>query len=24
MLVAFSPIHDYASLYALEVVDESN
>jgi Malectin domain len=22
--VAFSPIHDYASLYALEVVDESN
>lgn len=24
LLVSFSPIHDYASLYALEVVDESN
>jgi hypothetical protein len=24
LLVSFSPIHDYASLYALEVIDESN
>jgi len=24
LLVSFSPVHDYASLYALEVVDESN
>ncbi|HLK21947.1 MAG TPA: malectin domain-containing carbohydrate-binding protein [Bryobacteraceae bacterium] len=24
LLVSFSPIHDYASLYALEVVDETN
>jgi len=24
LLVNFSPVHDYASLYALEVVDESN
>lgn len=24
LLVAFSPVHDYASLYALEVVDETN
>jgi hypothetical protein len=24
LLVSFSPVHDYASLYALEVIDESN
>jgi Malectin domain len=24
LLVSFSPIHDYASLYAMEVIDESN
>jgi Malectin domain len=24
LLVSFAPIHDYASLYALEVIDESN
>ncbi len=24
LLISFSPIHDYASLYALEVIDESN
>lgn len=24
LLVSFSPVHDYASLYAIEVVDESN
>jgi len=24
LLVSFAPIHDYASLYALEVLDESN
>jgi hypothetical protein len=24
LLVSFNPIHDYASLYALEVIDESN
>jgi hypothetical protein len=24
LLVSFSPVHDYASMYALEVVDESN
>jgi hypothetical protein len=24
LLVSFSPVHDYASLYALEMVDESN
>jgi len=24
LLVSFSPVHDYASLYALEIIDESN
>ena len=24
LLINFSPVHDYASVYALEVVDETN